>query len=89
MADRSPESLQYYRTLAEALRERLAVIADRPLRERDPARHLEQLKSASQQIALLQANLPKDASPQLVHFLDRCSYEKALAFLESNEGSQE
>ena len=68
--------------LADALRERLAVIGDRELRERDPAAHLEKLKSASDRIAHLQSQLPPDTHPQLRHFLERCSYDKALAMLE-------
>ena len=69
--------------LAAALRTRLAVIADRDLYARDPALHLEKLRAASAQIAALQPRLPAPVDPQLVHYLDRCSYDKALAFLES------
>jgi hypothetical protein len=74
---------ELYQDLAEALRRRRAVIADRELYARDPAAHLEQLKSASEQITSLQAQLPPPVNPQLAHFLERCSYDKALAFLEA------
>lgn len=69
--------------LAEALRERIAVIGDRALRESDPAAHLDRLKAASNNIAEIQTRLPPDASPQLRHFLERCSYDKALAMLDA------
>jgi hypothetical protein len=71
--------------LAEALRERLAVIGDRALRERDPSAHLERLKSASERIVALQSALPGPTDPRLAHYLERCSYEKALAILEGRE----
>ncbi len=69
--------------LAAALRERLSIIADREFRERDAAAHLDRLKAVSEKIAELEANLPSDANPRLRHFLERCSYDKALEFLET------
>jgi len=69
--------------LAAALRERLAVIADRAAYERDAAAHLERLKSASERIEALQAQLPPPVHPRLAHFLERRSYDKALALLEA------
>jgi hypothetical protein len=72
-----------YEQLAAALRQRLAVIGDRNLRERDPAAHLDALKAASENIARLQTQLPANINPQLRHFLERCSYDKALAMLET------
>lgn len=71
-----------YAQLAQALRQRLAVIADGELRERNPPAHLENLKTASEEIDGLRAQLPREIDPQLRHFLDRCSYDKALAMLE-------
>jgi hypothetical protein len=68
--------------LADALRDRLAVIADRELFARDSAAHLEKLRAASERIDALKSALPASADPQLAHYLDRCSYDKALAFLE-------
>lgn len=68
--------------LAEALRKRLAVIADSALRERDPAAHLAKLRQASERILALEKELPADTHPQLRHFFQRCSYDKALLWIE-------
>jgi hypothetical protein len=74
-----------FEQLASALRERVEVIADREAREEDPAAHLERLKTVSERIVQLQTQLPPDIDPQLDHFLKRCSYDKALAFLEASQ----
>ena len=68
--------------LTAALRERIAVIADRALFASDPALHLEKLRAASEKITALQSRLPSSADPQLGHYLQRCSFDKALDFLE-------
>lgn len=68
--------------LASALRARLEAIADRDHYSRDPAGHLERLKEASRRIAEIQQQLPPDIDPHLRHYLERCSYDKALAWLE-------
>lgn len=72
--------------LAAALRKRLAVISDREFYQRDPAAHLEELKAASETIIALQADLPRPLDPQLAHYLQRASYDKALAHLEQVTG---
>ena len=77
------ESAAAYQLLADALRERLALIADREFYQRDSAAHLEQLQAISGKIAELTAQLPPDVDPQLAHYLQRCSYDKALAFIEA------
>jgi hypothetical protein len=77
---------EYYIELADALRERLAVIADHTLRAENPAAHLERLRSASERIDKLKTALPRDADPMLVHYLQRSSLTKALEFLESKGG---
>ena len=74
-----------YHDLAEALRKRRAVIADRELYGRDPAAHLEELQRVSERITGLQTQLPPPVHPQLAHYLERCSYDKALAFLEGSK----
>lgn len=69
--------------LVAALRERLAVIGNHALRDADPAAHLEALKAASERLAALARALPPGTSPRLLHFLQQCSYDKALTFLEN------
>ena len=78
-----PADPSVYSALANALRERLAAVADRDHYQRDPAGHLERLQTISATIGALQAQLPAGADPRLAHFLERCSYDKALAFLEA------
>ena len=77
-----PETASPYQALATALRERLAVISDRKLYNSDPALHLEKLKAVSERVTALQSQLPPPVDPQLAHYLQRCSYDKALAFLD-------
>ena len=71
--------------LADALRERLAVIADRELCARDPAAHLEKLKAVSEKITQLGDALPRPLPGDFAHYLQRASYEKALAWLTANK----
>lgn len=72
----------HYRELAIALRERLTVIADRELYQRDAAAHLEKLKMVSERITAIGNALPPPVDRQLKHFLENCSYDKALALIE-------
>jgi hypothetical protein len=67
--------------LAAALRERLSIIGDENSR-RDPDRHIARLRAISAKIDNLAAALPKPIDPQLAHFLQRKSYDKALEFLQ-------
>jgi hypothetical protein len=69
--------------LAEALRERLAIIADEESR-RDPARHTDRLRDISEKIERLEQALPPKIDPELRHFLQRRSYSKALELLSGN-----
>jgi hypothetical protein len=69
--------------LADALRERLAIIADEKSR-RNPAAHTERLRQISERIEQLSAALPQPVNPQLAHYLARRSYDKALEFLSSS-----
>jgi len=73
---------QYYPALAEALRTRLALIANHQLRDQDPATHLAKLREAAERIDLLVHQLPKDADPMLAHYLRKQSFSKALDWLE-------
>jgi len=70
-------------SLVAALRERLAIIADREWYTRDATGHLDRLRTVSEQITTLQQQLPPPVDPQLRHYFERCSYDKALAFLEA------
>jgi hypothetical protein len=68
--------------LAQALRERLAIIHDEKSRQ-DADIHVTRLRTVSERIDKLQAALPQPVDPRLVHYLQRRSYEKALEFIES------
>jgi hypothetical protein len=70
--------------LAQALRERLAVIRDEQSR-RDEAKHVERLRMVSEKIDSLQESLPQPVDPRLAHYLQRKSYDKALEFLEGRD----
>ena len=74
-----------YSELADALRERLAVIADRTFYERDPAAHLEKLKAVSEKITQLGAALPRPLPGDFAHYLQRASYQKALDWIVANK----
>jgi len=67
--------------LAQALRERLAMIHDEESRC-DEVKHVARLRAVSEKIDRLQAALPRPIDPQLAHYLQRRSYDKALEFLE-------
>jgi hypothetical protein len=69
-------------SLREALRERLAIIQDEQSR-RDADAHMARLRTVSEKIEKLQAALPQPIDPQLAHYLQRKSYDKALEFLEN------
>ena len=68
--------------LAAVLRERLAIIRDEESR-RDEAKHVTRLRAISEKIEKLQAALPQPINPQLAHYLQRKSYDKALEQLEA------
>ncbi len=67
--------------LEACLRERRRVIADHDWRDRDPEAHLAALAEVSGKISALTERLGPVAPPRLRHFLDNCSYDKALALL--------
>jgi hypothetical protein len=73
--------------LTTALRKRLAIIDDENSR-RDPEKHMVRLRAVSEKIDNLAAALPKPIDPQLAHFLQRKSYDKALEFLERRTPSR-
>jgi hypothetical protein len=63
------------------LRERLAIIRDEESR-RNEAKHMARLRAVSEKIDKLATALPRPIDPQLAHYLQRRSYDKALEFLE-------
>jgi hypothetical protein len=67
--------------LAQALRERLAIIHDEDSR-RDEAKHIARLREVSEKIDKLQESLPQPIEPRLKHYLERKSYDKVLEYLE-------
>ena len=73
--------------LTDALRERLALIADESSR-RDAQRHMERLRQVSERISELATALPPPVDPRLEHYLARCSYSKALEFLEAGSPNE-
>jgi hypothetical protein len=70
--------------LAEALRDRLAVIRDEQSRC-DEEKHIARLRAVSEKIDKLQEALPRPLDPQLAHYLERKSYDKALEYLEDSD----
>ena len=69
--------------LAEALRERLAIIHDDESR-RDADAHMARLRAVSEKIEELQAALSQPVDARLAHYLQRRSYDKALELLENS-----
>jgi len=69
--------------LAQALRERLAIIHDEQSR-RDEAKHIARLRAVSEKIDKLQELLPQPIDPRLKHYLERRSYDKALECLDGH-----
>ncbi|HET9802169.1 MAG TPA: hypothetical protein VFP96_02920 [Candidatus Acidoferrum sp.] len=69
--------------LAQALRERLAIIHNDDSR-RDADAHIARLRAVSEKIEALQGALPQPVDTRLAHYLQRRSYDKALDFLENS-----
>ena len=66
--------------LAQALRERLAVIRDEESR-RNEAKLIARLRAVSERIDQLQESLAPRIDARLKHYLERRSYDKALEHL--------
>jgi hypothetical protein len=69
--------------LAQALRERLAIIRNDESRRNADA-HMARLRAVSEKIEELQAALPQPVDTRLAHYLQRHSYDKALELLENS-----
>ena len=67
------------------LEERLRVIADHEMRDRDVAAHLEMLKEVSLRLMAEQERLADVLPPRLRHFLTQASYSKALEWIREQE----
>jgi len=67
--------------LERLLRERLDVIADHALRDRNPAAHLEKLRDVSLALDQEHQTLRGALPARLNHFMQQSSYDKALAFI--------
>ena len=68
--------------LATVLRERVTIIADEESR-RDEAQHMSRLQEVSERLEKLEQKLSASIDPQLRHYLQRRSYNKALEFIEA------
>ncbi len=77
----SPELKEVVIDLITALERRHEVIADHAFRDRDPQAHLAALRDISEDIEKLSAVIPREFDPMLAHYLERRSYDKALAHL--------
>ena len=75
--------------LAKLLRQRLSVIADHELRERDPAAQLAELQRVSEALVDEQRRLQPGLPPRLAHFLTQASYNKALDWIEEQSEAGE
>lgn len=65
--------------LAQLLQRRLEIIADHAWRDRDQPGHLDALKKVSVEIDTAKKQVPRHLDGELNHYLERCSFDKALA----------
>lgn len=77
------ESHRMHQALIDLLKRRESVIADHPWRDRDPAGHLDALREVSEAITAWHQENQNKIDPQLRHYLQKSSFAKALAHLES------
>lgn len=68
--------------LAGALRERLEIVGDEASRQ-NPDAHMLRLQQVSERIEAIERRLAPTLHPQLRHYLQRCSYTKALAYIDA------
>jgi len=86
--DQKNEDSAQLESLANLLRRRLEVIADHAWRDSDPDAHLEALKSVSLEIGSVHESFGGELPGRLEHFLTKCSFDKALAYLEGDVTSE-
>ncbi len=70
--------------LIEMLQRRLRVIGDAEMRENDPERQLKELQSVSEAIMAFHQAHRDVMHNRLNHFLENCSFEKALAWVQDS-----
>lgn len=73
--------------LIALLERRLAVISDADLRENDPDEQLKQLQDVSESLMDFHRANRESIPIRLNHFLENCSFEKALHWAKENRGS--
>ncbi|MEM7697678.1 MAG: hypothetical protein AAF236_04660 [Verrucomicrobiota bacterium] len=69
-----------YQQLIEFLERRIEVISDTEWRDRDQEGHLGAIIEASEAIGEWQTAHQEELPKRLEHFLENCSFEKALAW---------
>jgi len=72
-----------HQALIDLLKRRETVIGDHSWRDRDPAAHLDALREVSEAITAWHQANQTHIDPQLRHYLQKSSFAKALAHLES------
>jgi len=77
---------QETQSLIDLLELRLKIIGDRDLRENEPEEQLRQLQEVSESLMAWHKQHADRLSPRLNHFMEGCSYEKALAWANDGNG---
>ncbi len=78
MSSSCPLSSDQLETLIALLEERLAVIADHEMRDRDPDSQLRRIQEVSEAIMAFHSANRESIPPRLNHFLENSSLQKAL-----------
>ena len=66
----------------QLLKQRLAIIGDHALREKDSVKHLAQLRDVSESLDRLFREHRNELPARLCHFLSQASYQKALEYIQ-------
>ncbi len=88
MPDSPPDKVSEdeLQSLIELLELRIKVIRDQELRENHPDEQLRQLQEVSESLMAWHQEKAGRLSPRLKHFMEGCSYEKALAWAKGGNG---
>ncbi|MFV0338822.1 MAG: hypothetical protein ACK5LK_11350 [Chthoniobacterales bacterium] len=76
------QDTELHKEILKTLHERERIVRDREHYTRDQNGHMLKLMDCTRDLNLLAQKLPESTDPQLRHFLDRQSYEKAIHWLE-------